>query len=150
MADIKFRCPECEQKIAVDPSAAGVQIDCPYCKSTIVIPSSAEAPVVMVTRRKLAVLATAGAPADSLNEAISVKQKELDTAVAESKKLREEAENLNDETTRAKAAHEKAAGELERLRQDLSTISTERDHLRERTQELSWQKNIEHDMEKEF
>ena len=52
MADIKFHCPECQQKIAVDESAAGLKVDCPKCRSALVIPAAATAPVQVVTRRK--------------------------------------------------------------------------------------------------
>ena len=38
MADIRFHCPECRQKIAVDESAGGMQVDCPNCRSTLIIP----------------------------------------------------------------------------------------------------------------
>lgn len=146
MPDIKFRCPECAQKIAVDAAAAGIQIDCPSCKSSLIIPVSAEAEVIVKSRRIMAVLASAG---DAASDAISAKQKELDEAVAESKRLRAEAENFRNETTQAKSEKEKAAAELDRLRNDLNAISTERDNLRERTQELSWQQSIEHDMERD-
>ena len=57
MPDIKFRCPECSQKIVVDSSAVGVRIDCPLCRSTLVIPATEWAPVTVAVRRELAVLA---------------------------------------------------------------------------------------------
>ena len=56
MADFKFRCPECQQKIAVDESAAGVQVECPSCRSALIIPVGANAPVHVVIRRRVAVL----------------------------------------------------------------------------------------------
>lgn len=45
--DIIFRCPKCEQELAVDSSGAGNEIDCPACGETIVIPaqSSGSAPM---------------------------------------------------------------------------------------------------------
>src|SRR5688572_5957481 len=36
MADIKFLCPECSQKIAVDAAAVGVRVNCPACHSTLI------------------------------------------------------------------------------------------------------------------
>jgi DNA-directed RNA polymerase subunit RPC12/RpoP len=41
---IKFRCPFCEQKIAVDEEGAGAEIRCPNCDGKLVVPrqSSAE------------------------------------------------------------------------------------------------------------
>lgn len=35
---IKFRCPCCTQKIAVDDEGAGVDISCPTCEEKIVVP----------------------------------------------------------------------------------------------------------------
>ena len=54
MADIKFHCPECEQKILVDDTAAGLQIDCPSCRSALIIPAQDGAPAQVVTRRQAA------------------------------------------------------------------------------------------------
>ena len=53
MADIKFHCPECQQRIAVDETAAGIAIDCPYCKAGIIIPARGTDPV-QLTRRSAA------------------------------------------------------------------------------------------------
>jgi hypothetical protein len=36
--DIEFNCPNCEQGLAVDSSAAGSEIICPNCKQPLVIP----------------------------------------------------------------------------------------------------------------
>jgi DNA-directed RNA polymerase subunit RPC12/RpoP len=36
--DIIFKCPECEQELAVDSSGIGSEIECPACGQTIVIP----------------------------------------------------------------------------------------------------------------
>ena len=38
MADITFHCPECLQRMASDPSAAGAEIACPLCRSVFQIP----------------------------------------------------------------------------------------------------------------
>ncbi len=43
--DVVFKCPNCEQELAVDSSAAGSEINCPSCNETIVIPEPE--PVVM-------------------------------------------------------------------------------------------------------
>ena len=48
MADIKFQCPECRQKIAVDGSAGGLQVDCPNCRSTLTIPMTSDENAGMV------------------------------------------------------------------------------------------------------
>ncbi|HTJ01086.1 MAG TPA: hypothetical protein VL527_19540 [Dongiaceae bacterium] len=36
--DIIFKCPECEQELAVDSTGAGTEIECPSCGEKIVIP----------------------------------------------------------------------------------------------------------------
>jgi hypothetical protein len=36
--DIEFNCPNCDQVLAVDSSAAGSEIICPTCKQPLVIP----------------------------------------------------------------------------------------------------------------
>ena len=42
--DIIFKCPECEQELAVDSAGAGSEIECPSCGEKIVIPEPAPAP----------------------------------------------------------------------------------------------------------
>ena len=39
--DLIFKCDNCDQELAVDPSGAGTQIDCPSCGQTITIPDAA-------------------------------------------------------------------------------------------------------------
>jgi len=63
MPDLKFRCPECTQKIAVDIAAAGLRVDCPACMSTVIIPASAEAPVQVVSKGPYSAAAKAAAAA---------------------------------------------------------------------------------------
>jgi hypothetical protein len=36
--DITFKCPNCEQELAVDASGAGSDIECPSCSKTITVP----------------------------------------------------------------------------------------------------------------
>lgn len=36
--DLIFKCPNCEQELAVNPSGAGSEIECPTCNQTITIP----------------------------------------------------------------------------------------------------------------
>ena len=38
--DVIFNCPNCEQELAVDATAAGTEIECPSCKETITIPAA--------------------------------------------------------------------------------------------------------------
>ena len=42
--DIIFKCPHCEQELAVDHSGAGSEIECPSCGETIIIPAQSTAP----------------------------------------------------------------------------------------------------------
>lgn len=86
MAEIKFRCPECTQKIAVEASAVGVKIDCPTCHSGLVIPQSDKVPVEVLTKRKLAIL---GGSADAMYADLQKAQTEAAKATEELKQLRE-------------------------------------------------------------
>jgi DNA-directed RNA polymerase subunit RPC12/RpoP len=36
--DITFKCPSCDQELAVDASGAGSEIECPSCNQTITVP----------------------------------------------------------------------------------------------------------------
>jgi hypothetical protein len=38
--DIIFKCPNCEQELAVDASGSGSDIECPACSKTITVPAS--------------------------------------------------------------------------------------------------------------
>jgi len=42
--DIRFECPHCKQRIKIDESGAGLQINCPGCQAVVTIPSPAQAP----------------------------------------------------------------------------------------------------------
>ena len=134
MPDIKFRCPECSQKIVVDSSATGVRVDCPMCRSTLVIPATEWSTVTVAVRRELAVLAGS---ADALYAELEKRKAELDAAVAESVKLRTAAEEAQGEVEKVRAerenfrnASEKAAEDMKKLRGDLDALASERDGLR--------------------
>src|SRR5436190_13595331 len=118
MADFKFACPECQQRIAVDETAAGIKIDCPLCKSVLIIPSNANERPKTVLRRKLVFASSA---ADNVFEEIEGKQRELEKALAESTRLREESE--------------RSERELQKLRDDLAATASERDGLRSHTEQ---------------
>lgn len=45
MADLKFNCPKCRQKIQCDPTYAGSQINCPNCREIILVPTSSTPPI---------------------------------------------------------------------------------------------------------
>ncbi|HYR57672.1 MAG TPA: hypothetical protein VEO95_03540, partial [Chthoniobacteraceae bacterium] len=149
MADIKFHCPECEQRLAVDESAAGMKIDCPRCRSSLVIPASADAPAKVVHRRQLAVLSGS---ADSAYEELERKQRELSQALEEAARLRTESERSKTELARARedlaAAAQRAItpaaapesesvrAENEQLRSQLADAEAARDLLRDRVETL--------------
>jgi DNA-directed RNA polymerase subunit RPC12/RpoP len=38
--DIVFNCPNCDQELAIDQTAAGSQIECPSCNSPLTVPSA--------------------------------------------------------------------------------------------------------------
>lgn len=39
VADIKFNCPECRQKLAVEQSFAGATVNCPSCSHPLIVPA---------------------------------------------------------------------------------------------------------------
>lgn len=47
MADLKFFCPQCRQKIECDAAYAGSRINCPACQQFIVVPASSVRPPVV-------------------------------------------------------------------------------------------------------
>jgi DNA-directed RNA polymerase subunit RPC12/RpoP len=42
--DIRFECPHCKQRIKIDESGAGMEINCPGCQAVVTIPALARAP----------------------------------------------------------------------------------------------------------
>jgi transcription elongation factor Elf1 len=46
--DIRFACPHCAQRIAVDESGAGLQIECPDCHAQVTVPAPAEPPAARI------------------------------------------------------------------------------------------------------
>ncbi len=40
--DIRFECPHCQQRIKIDESGAGLQINCPGCQALVTIPTLAQ------------------------------------------------------------------------------------------------------------
>ncbi len=47
--DITFNCPNCEQELEVDGSAAGSTLECPSCAQTITVPSPDPTNIVVPT-----------------------------------------------------------------------------------------------------
>ena len=113
MADIKFRCPDCAQKIVVDSSAAGLAVDCPYCQSKLEIPreSGANARLISAPKARLAVQAGAVTPPVGWEQ----KQAELEAAVVESKALREAADKARGEAEAVKSERDRFRADSERL-----------------------------------
>ncbi|MEQ1853912.1 MAG: hypothetical protein ABMA01_20265 [Chthoniobacteraceae bacterium] len=131
MAEIKFRCPECSQKIAVGASAAGVKIDCPTCHSRRVIPRSELAPVEVVIKRKLAIV---GGSADAVYSELQKVQAAADKAEEELKRLR--AERMKD----SKEADEKLAmvtAARDSLQAEVTALKPMRDQLADAQKELA-------------
>ena len=42
--DIRFECPHCKQRIKIDESGAGLEINCPGCQTLVTIPALAKVP----------------------------------------------------------------------------------------------------------
>lgn len=126
MAEIKFRCPECTQKIAVEASAAGVKIDCPTCHSRLVIPNSETGPVEVLVRRKLAIV---GGSSDAVYAELQKAQAKAEKAVEELNQLREkhtsalqDAQKEKETLTAAHKALEDEAAALRPLRDELTSV----------------------------
>ena len=109
MAEIKFRCPECSQKIAVRASAAGLRIDCPACHSRIVIPRSELAPVEVLVKRRLTVLGESA-----------------ETIYAELQKAQAASERAADELARVRLEEGKAVAQA---KADTVQLQSEHDSL---------------------
>src|SRR3954471_2949563 len=115
MADIKFSCPQCQQKIAVDDSAAGVKIDCPHCRSTLVIPPSAEAVVTLVVARQLALVSDQHA---DLHAALEEQRRQALAARLASEEAKSELQKLRESAAKVLADAEKARTEAENVRKE--------------------------------
>jgi len=48
--DVRFECPNCQQRIKVDDSAAGMQIECPNCHNQLTVPVAAPASATPAAR----------------------------------------------------------------------------------------------------
>lgn len=110
VADLKFTCPECRQKIRVQSTASGSQIDCPTCYSTITIPQDSQAIVHVETRRKLAILP---GTYDTIYEALETHQKRLVIA--------------RDGVANAQAEVRRMQGDITRLRHELTVSQKDRE-----------------------
>jgi chromosome segregation ATPase/ribosomal protein S27E len=119
MADFRFHCPVCQQRILVDDSAAGISIDCPSCRSVLVIPSGPLATVEVIEKRHPSAV---GAGAESVVLQLNQKKKELEQALAES--------------ARWKAQSEGTQEELRKLRAEIEVTKLEREHLRQRHEQV--------------
>ena len=95
IAEIKFACSHCGQKIVVGSEAAGVEIGCPTCSNQVTIP---EKSAVIEPRQKTAVsgeqLAAARAECERLNAKLSQAQTEIRNFQTERLALRAEVANL--------------------------------------------------------
>ena len=109
MDEIKFRCPECAQKIAVEAAAAGVKIDCPTCHSQLAVPHTGTGTVEVIVRRKLAII---GGSADEV--------------YAELQKAQAQAAKATEELNQSRAMHTAA---LQEARNDVDTIAAAREAL---------------------
>jgi DNA-directed RNA polymerase subunit RPC12/RpoP len=68
--DITFKCPNCEQELAVDASGAGSDIECPACSQTITVPIPD--PAVAHAADGPAPAAPAGPPRDDKHYSVPV------------------------------------------------------------------------------
>jgi chromosome segregation ATPase len=133
MADLRFFCPVCRQKILVDDGAAGVSLDCPACQSILIVPPNAVSEVIILEKKTPP---TVGAGAESVVQQLSKKKRELEVAKAEMANLksdldavRSQLEKSRIEMTAAKAGEDqvrekllKAEGDVKRLSEELAKV----------------------------
>lgn len=131
MDEIKFRCPECTQKIAVAATAKGVKIDCPTCHSRLVIPPSGDAPVEVLIKRKLAVV---GGDSDAVYEELKKAQSASEKAAAENQRLSAELDQLRNESAKAR---EHAKADLMALQLTCDSLSEDAAAAKQLRQKLS-------------
>ena len=131
MDEIKFRCPECTQKIAVAATAKGVKIDCPTCHSRLVIPASADAPVEVLVQRRLAV---EGGDSDAVYAELKKVQSAAEKAAAENQRLSAELGQSRGESAKA---GEQAKAELMALELTCDSLREEAEAAKRMRQQLS-------------
>jgi myosin protein heavy chain len=112
--DVKFHCPECWQKIAVDASAAGEKIECPACRSSLVIPASADGPIAV----EVAQLAAA-------QKALAAAEEENTRHRAEGKEAQQEIRELRGELATAIADRERIRSSAEQRERELKSLRLE-------------------------
>lgn len=122
IAEIKFACSYCGQKIAVQADAAGIVIDCPNCQEPVTIPQS---PMVSEPwrpdgglREKIAALQS---ECERLSASATHTQAELKSFQTERLTLRNEAAALKQRA----AAAEAQLGEMPLLRQRFEVAETQ-------------------------
>ncbi len=122
IAEIKFACAHCGQKIAVEPEAAGVSINCPTCQNRVTIPREGVAAEARRTegglREKLAALQS---ECERLRANATHSQAEIKSFQTERLALRNEAAALKQ---RAAGAEAQVAA-MDVLRQRLKGTETQ-------------------------
>jgi chromosome segregation ATPase len=130
MADIKFPCPECQQRILVDDSAAGVAIDCPSCNAGLIIPAKATDVVQVVRRPSANAGGAVAAGGEELSAELRKKQQDLDAALAETTSLRADLQAAARERDSFRASGEQSASELKRMRTEENRVKSELEQTR--------------------
>lgn len=122
IAEIKFECAHCGQKLTVGSEAAGLHVECPTCQHPVTIPRNEEIPEPRRTdgglREKIAALQS---ECERLGANATHAQAEIKSFHNERLALRSEATALKQ---RAITAEEKL-GEMEILRQRLDATETQ-------------------------
>ena len=122
IAEIKFECAHCGQKIAVGSNAAGADVECPTCRNVLTIPLDAGFSEPRRTepaaREKLAVLQ---AECERLRASATHSQAEIKSFHAERLALRNEAAALKQRV----AAADAQLSQMEILHQRLEAMETQ-------------------------
>ena len=126
ITEIKFECPHCGQRIAVESDAAGLSGECPTCQNSVTIPHSVAPPA---PRRKGGSLREKLAAAQSENERLrsnaTLAQAEIKSFHNERLTLRSEAASLRQRAATSEARLGAMQGELDLQRQRLEATETQ-------------------------
>ena len=126
IAEIKFECPHCGQRIAVGSDAAGVCIDCPTCQNGVTIPDGSDPPEPEQNEGGLREgLDAVRGENERLRANATLTQAEIKSFNNERLALRNEAASFKQRSAVAEARLAAMQGELDLLRQRLNATETQ-------------------------
>ena len=126
IAEIKFACPHCGQRIAVGSDAAGVSIECPTCQNGVTIPNGSDPAEPEQNDGELRErLEASRAENERLRSNATLAQAEIKGFNNERLALRNEAANHRQRAAVAESRLAAMQGELDLSRQRLNATETQ-------------------------